>query len=187
MTDVQTMRRRLEVQGYHGLDDETLRDLGPWFRWAPSICAITMAVGLVLGSAAVLWAMAATAILTAFLPVHPFDLLYNHGIRYLTRTPPLPRTSLQRRMVCALAAVWLLLTGGAFHFGATSLGLVLGIPLTAMTALVSVTHICLPSAVCNWLIEGDRRVSTFDSRNTPSLGRPSTAPRPSAFGRRLSG
>lgn len=187
MMDIQTMRRRLEVQGYHGLGDETLRELGPWFRWAPSICAITMTAGLVLGSAAVLWGMGVTAILTAFLPVHPFDLLYNHGVRYLTGTAPLPRTSLQRRMVCALASVWLLLTGLAFHFGAPSLGLVLGIPLTAVTALVGATHICLPSAVLNWLIEGERRRSVFDSPNAPSIRRPSTGSRPTALGRRLSG
>jgi hypothetical protein len=178
MTDIRTMRRRLEMQGYHSLDDETLRELGPWFRWAPSICAITMTIGLVLGSPEVLWSMGATAFLTAFLPVHPFDLLYNHGVRYFTSTPPLPRTSLQRRMVCAMASVWLLLTGLAFQFGATSLGLVLGVPLTAVTALVSATHICLPSAVCNWLLEGDRHRSAFDSPNTPSIRRPSTGTRP---------
>jgi hypothetical protein len=42
-------------------------------------------------------------------------------------------------------------TGWAFYVGATVLGLILGVALLAVALLVSVTHICIPSMICNAL------------------------------------
>jgi hypothetical protein len=60
--------------------------------------------------------------LGALLPFHPFDLLYNYGVRYLTGTRPLPHQGPQRRFACAIATVWLVGTGWAFHLGAEMIG-----------------------------------------------------------------
>jgi hypothetical protein len=146
-----TVRRRVEAQGFRGLDDETLAEIGPWLRWSPAICTVVMATGTILASPPLLWSLAAVAFLGAVTSRHPFDLLYNHGFRRVTRTRPLPRNGPQRRFACGLASAWLVGTGFAFHDGAMTLGYVLGGILTAIAALVSTTHFCIPSLVYNTL------------------------------------
>ncbi len=144
-----TIRQRLEAQGFCNLDDTTLTELAPWLRWSPALCTVFMTVGVALRAPFVLWALAATALLGAILPFHPFDLIYNYAVRYITRTRPLPRNGAQRRFACALATAWLVATGWAFYVGATMTGLVLGVSLTLVAALVSFTHICIPSMIYN--------------------------------------
>jgi hypothetical protein len=146
-----SVRRRLEAQGFRGLDDATLREIGPWLRWSPVLCTLVMVTGVALGSPAILWALAATAFFGVWLPFHPFDLLYNYGARHLTGTQPLPHQGPQRRFACGIATAWLIATGWLFHTGATTLGYALGIPLILVASLVSVTHICIPSMVYNAL------------------------------------
>jgi hypothetical protein len=154
-----TIRRRLEAQGFCNLDDATLTELAPWLRWSPVLCATFMAIGVVLQAPLVLWALAATALLGVLLPFHPFDLIYNHVIRHATRTQALPRQGPQRRFACALAAAWLVATGWAFYTGSITLGLVLGISLTSVAALVSLTHICIPSMIYNAVFSRRRVLS----------------------------
>ena len=148
-----SVRRRLEAQGYHGLDVATLEEIGPWLRWSPVLCTLVMTAGVALASPTILWGLAAIAFLGALLPLHPFDLLYNHGARYLTGTRPLPHHGPQRRFACGMAAAWLAVTGWAFHAGASTLGLALGIPLILVAGLVSVTHFCIPSFIYNTLFK----------------------------------
>lgn len=147
-----SVRRRLEAQGFSGLDDAAIEEVGPWLRWSPALCTLFMIAGVTLQSPAVLWGLAATAFLGALLPFHPFDLLYNHGARHLTGTRPLPHQGPQRRFACGIATVWLAATGWSFYSGAAMLGYVLGIPLILVAALVSVTHICIPSMIYNALL-----------------------------------
>ena len=145
------VRCRLQAQGFSNLDDETLAEIGPWMRWSPAICAVFMAVGTLFAAPAVLWGLAAVALLGALFPRHPLDLLYNHGVRHFTGTRPLPRHGAQRRFACGVATVWLAGTGLAFHQGAMALGYVLGGAITAVATLVGVTHFCIPSLVYNTL------------------------------------
>jgi hypothetical protein len=151
MADSTVIRNRLEAQGFRGLDDAALKELAPWLRWSPSLCTLFMAAGVALQSPLMIWGIAATAFLGALLPFHPFDLLYNYGVRHLTGTRPLPHQGPQRRFACGIATVWLAATGWAFHFGAITLGYSLGIPLIFVAALVSVTHFCIPSVIYNAL------------------------------------
>jgi hypothetical protein len=151
MASLCVVRSRVEAQGFRGLDDEALAEIGPWLRWSPALCAVFMAAGTALASAGVLWTLAAVALLGALLPFHPFDLLYNQVVRHLTGTRPLPRHAAQRRFACGLAAVWLAGSGLAFHQHATTLGYALGGTLTAVATIVGVTHFCIPSLVYNKL------------------------------------
>ncbi len=144
-------RLRLEEQGFCGLDDATLAEVGPWLRWSPVLCTFFMILGVSLQSPVALWLLAATAFLGVFLPFHPFDLLYNYGVRHLTGTRPFPHNGPQRKFACGLASAWLLATGWAFYVGASTLGFALGIPLILVAALVSVTNICIPSMIYNYL------------------------------------
>lgn len=150
MIERSTLRCRIEAEGFHGLDDATLDEIGPWLRWSPALCTVSMITGVALQSPALLWALAGTAFLGALLPFHPFDLLYNHGMRHLTGTRALPRQGPQRRFACGIATAWLVATGWAFHAGATLAGYVLGVPLI-LVAVVSFTHICIPSLIYNTL------------------------------------
>ena len=151
MTVSSVVRSRLEAQGFCNLDDSTLNELAPWMRWSPAICTVFMAAGTALNSPIILWSLAAIAALGALLPLHPFDLLYNYGMRFLTGTRPLPYQGAQRRFACGIATVWLIGTGWAFHAGSTLIGYALGIPLIVVAGLVSVTHFCIPSLIYNTL------------------------------------
>ena len=154
MTVSAVVRKRLEAQGFCGLDDATLEEVGPWLRWSPALCTACMIAGVLLKSPLVLWGLAATAFLGALLPFHPFDLLYNHGARFLTGTRTLPHQGPQRRFACGIATAWLVATGWAFYSGSPMLGYGLGIPLILVAALVSVTHFCIPSLIYNTLFPG---------------------------------
>jgi hypothetical protein len=153
MSDLTTVRCRLEAQGFLGLDDATLNELGPWLRWSPVICTIVMTVGVILQSPAVLWGLAVAAFFGALLPFHPFDLIYNYGVRHLVGRRAFPHQGPQRRFACGLASTWLVLTGYAFYSGELTLAFVLGISLIAVAALVSLTHFCIPSAIFNRLFK----------------------------------
>lgn len=153
MTISSVVRTRLEAQGFCNLDDATLTELAPWMRWSPALCTVFMAAGTALNSPVVLWSLAATAFAGALLPFHPFDLLYNYGMRFVTGTRPLPNHGPQRRFACGIATAWLLGTGYAFHTGATVVGYALGIPLILVAGLVSVTHFCIPSLIYNTLFK----------------------------------
>lgn len=156
MPELTAVRRRLEAQGFVGLDDAALRELAPWLRWSPVICTVVMAIGVALPSPTLLWTLAAIAALGAALPFHPFDLLFNHGVRHLVGTRPLPHQGPQRRFACAIATLWLIATGWAFAAGLDAWGYALGVALVAVAALVSLTHICIPSMIFNALF-GARR------------------------------
>ena len=145
------MRSRLEAQGFRGLDDTALAEIGPWLRWSPALCAAFMAVGTALASPHLLWSLAAVALLGAVLPAHPFDVVYNGLVRRLTRTRPLPRHGPQRRFACGVATVWLVGTGLAFQQGAATLGYALGGLITLVAVTVGTTQFCIPSLVYNTL------------------------------------
>ena len=75
----ETTRRRLDIQGFVDVDDETLAEVGPWLRLAFGGCAILAAIGTILASPTMLWILVVIAALAAACPVHPFDLIYNYG------------------------------------------------------------------------------------------------------------
>jgi hypothetical protein len=144
-------RSRLEAQGSTGLNDTTLEQLAPWMRWTYTLGTLVTVIGVVLMSPAVLWTLAAITCAGIFLPFHPFDLLYNYGMRYATRTGPFPSSGAQRRFVSLVATVWLIATGWAFSVGAAIAGIALGVPLILVGALASITNFCIPSFIYNTL------------------------------------
>jgi hypothetical protein len=145
-------REQLQRQG-HYLDDEALIEIGPWMRWPYVFCASILVVGVALASPWVIWALAAIATTTVFLPSHPFNYVYNYGVRHVTGTRPLPPSTPQGRFACGVGGVWLAATGAAFFVGATTLGYVLGGVMAAMATLVASTHICIPSMIYNALFD----------------------------------
>lgn len=141
------VRSRLHTQGYVDVDDRTLATVAPWVRWSPSICTAIVIVGTLLASEWVLWALVPFAVLGAAMSRHPFDYVYNLGVRRLTGTPPLPEHRAPRRFACGMAAVLIAASGAAFAAGLPAAGYILGGMLAAVGGLVSVTHFCIPSTI----------------------------------------
>ena len=151
---------RLDTQGYTHLDRAALSAVEPWLRWSPALCTIAMGVGTVLASPWILWGLAVFAALGAAFRRHPFDYIYNLGVRRLTGTPELPPHGAPRRFACGLATAWLVATGAAFAADADAIGYMLGGVLTGVAALVSVTHFCIPSLIYGILFGRPRRAET---------------------------
>ena len=154
-----TTRKRLKIQGFVGLDDDTLAEVAPWLRFSPVVCTVWMGLGTVFASPVVLWILVPFSALGAIFHAHPFDLIYNHGLRYLTGTRPLPPNGAPRRFACALATVWLAATAWAFQSGPPVVGYVLGGVLTLTALLVSTTDFCIPSLLYS-AIFGRRRIDS---------------------------
>ena len=146
-----TTRRRLDIQGFDRVEDCQLAPVAPWWRLAFGLCTLLAATGTAAASPVLLLLLTPIAILGAALPVHPFDLVYNLGIRRLTGTGPLPKRGAPSRFAGGLGAAWLLVTAWAFTAGQMVLGYALGTSLTAVGALVSTTDICIPSMTYRFL------------------------------------
>ena len=142
-----TTRDRLHTQGYVNLDEEMLAGTAPWLRWSPSICTGIIVLGTALASPWILWALVPFALAGALMTRHPFDYIYNLGVRRLSGTSPLPEHGAPRRFACGMAAAWVAATGAAFAGGAPAAGYALGGVLSAVGALVSTTHFCIPSTI----------------------------------------
>ncbi len=142
-----TTRHRLNVQGFDGIPDQRLAEVAPWLRMAFVLCATLAAIGTITASSAVLGTLVVIAALAALFPVHPFDLIYNYGVRHATGTQPLPRRGAPSRFACGVGAIWLIGVIWAFQAGHHLAGYILGGLLASVALLVSTTDICIPSMI----------------------------------------
>jgi hypothetical protein len=140
-------RRRIEAQGFVGLDDHALAAIQYWLRLSPAICMVWTAVGLLRGSPMVLWALAPFAALGAVLPTHPFDAFYNSSLCYLRHRPPIPRYGLPRRFACLMATMILIVAAWALQSGLTTLAYGVGGVLVAGAFINVTTGFCVPSFI----------------------------------------
>jgi hypothetical protein len=146
-----TVRERIQAQGFCGLDDTTYAQVNYPLRLSPAICMVWTAVGTALASPTILWALAPFAALGAILPGHPFDVLYNHALRYALGTPALPRYGVRRRLACAFATVEVIAAGAAFQAGMPILGSILGGSMVAAAFVNVSTGFCIPSFIARTL------------------------------------
>lgn len=142
-----TRLHRLDVQGFDGVPLDELAPVAPWLGMAYTLCATLAIIGTGLASVPLLLALAVIAGLAALFPVHPFDLIYNHGIRHIRGTGPLPRRAPQGRFACAIATTFLVAEIWAFTQGWMIAGYVLGASLAAVGLLVGLLDICIPSMI----------------------------------------
>jgi hypothetical protein len=139
--------RRLDIQGFDTVDETVLAGVGRWRRLAFILCASLAAAGTALASPVILLVLAPIAAIAGASPIHPFDLIYNHGVRYLTGTEPLPRRGPPSRFACGVGALWLVATAWAFLAGHATVGYALGASLSSVALLVATTDICVPSMI----------------------------------------
>jgi len=142
-----TVRERIQAQGFCGLDDKTYAQINYPLRLSPAICMVWATVGTALASPTILWALVPFAALGAILPGHPFDVLYNYGLRHLLGTPALPRYGARRRFLCALATIMLIATAWGFQAGMPLLGSIAGWSLVAAAFVNVSTGFCIPSFI----------------------------------------
>ena len=139
--------RLLDIQGFDTVDVHELARVVPWLRLSFGLCALLGGLATALASPTILLVLALLAVPGAASPVHPFDLIYNYGIRRLTGTGPLPRRGVPSRFGCGMGAAFLLVTAWAFSAGHVVAGYALGGMLTFVALLVSTTDICIPSMI----------------------------------------
>jgi hypothetical protein len=140
-----TVRERIQAQGFCDLDDTTYEQLNYPLRLSPAVCMIWAAIGTALGSATILWVLVPFAALGAILPGHPFDILYNYGLRHIFNTPSLPRYPIRRRFACAMATIMLVITAWAFQAGMPMVGYIVGWGLVGAAFVNVSTGFCIPS------------------------------------------
>jgi hypothetical protein len=140
------MDANLDVQGYC-LTSQESRALRWGLRFPTALCLALVVTGLVVQSAVLILALVPLGIVAGWTRRHPFDLIWNHGLRKLFDAPALPPNPKPRRHAFKLAAVWLLAVGLLFAFGQATAALVLGAVLVGVCVLNTTTNFCVPSTL----------------------------------------
>ncbi|HUF03381.1 MAG TPA: DUF4395 family protein [Aridibacter sp.] len=156
-------RRNIEAQGFLGLDDFQIAQLDGWLRFSPLVCLTWTAVGLWLASPVVIAALVPFALLGGILKGHPFDVVYNYGLRYLTGGPRIPSYGKPRKFGCLMASVILTLTALAFYAGFPAAGYALGGLMAVLASVNVATGFCVPSFTYAKIFRPVRRTGTVRS------------------------
>ena len=145
MIKLLTIRHRLEVQGFLGLTDEDLKEIGPWIRFTPVLNLTLTVLATALSSIPLLIGTAILMLAGAIMPVHPFDALYNGLVRRMSHTQPLPKSGVRRQIVFGIGAAWLLITTGAFLLGMQIAGYIIGGLMAIFIFPLATIHLCFLS------------------------------------------
>jgi Domain of unknown function (DUF4395) len=149
-------RANLTTQGFC-LSDAERRELALGLRFSTGLCLSLVVVALVLESPPMVFALSGIGLVAGFSARHPFEDLWNHGVRQVVGGPALPPNPPRRRHAFKIATGWLAAVGTLFAAGAATAGLVLGGLLVAACATVTTLNLCLPSeAMARW----ERRVAS---------------------------
>ena len=140
------MEANLERQGYC-LTAQESRALRWGLRFPTALCLALVVTGLLVQSAVLILALVPIGAVAGWSRRHPFDLIWNHGIRHLAGAPELPPNPTPRRHAFKLATVWLLAVGLLFAFGEATAALALGAVLVAVCGLLTTTNFCVPSTL----------------------------------------
>ena len=143
--------RGLVQQGYLGYSTEELAKLTWGLRFTPSVCMAGALLGLATQTAWIHFVLAVLGGMALVLPAHhPFDLLYNHGVRRLVGGPMLPPNPLPRRVACFLGGGMNLGIGLSFQAGLLLPAYFIGGALVILQLIVITSQFC----VASWMMEG---------------------------------
>jgi hypothetical protein len=146
----------LSVQGYQ-LSAQQRRALRVGVRLPTGLCLALVLTGLVARSAVLILALVPIGAVAGWTPRHPFDAVWNHGLRHLHGAPPLPPNPHRRRHTFKLATVWLAGVGALLASGQPAAALGLGAVLVGVCVLVTATNICVPSILLSAWASRHRR------------------------------
>jgi hypothetical protein len=150
------MRENLSTQGYR-LSAEDACALRVGLRFPTALCLALVVTGLALESAVLVGLLVPIGAVAGWSARHPFDHLWNRGVRHLAGGPELPPNPTRRRHAFKLATVWLAGVASLFAAGASTAALALGGVLVAVCALVTMTNFCVPSTMLSALDSRRRR------------------------------
>jgi len=139
----------LVTQGYH-LTEPERSELWLGLRFPTGLCLGLVVTAVALGSPVMLFALSGIGLVAGFTGRHPFDHLWNHGLRQLFDAPALPPNPRRRRHAFKLATAWLLTVAVVFAAGLDTAALALGAVLVAVCGLVTVTNFCIASTLLAW-------------------------------------
>jgi hypothetical protein len=128
------MRSNLTTQGYC-LSDGERRELWLGVRFSTGLCLTLVVVALALESPVMVFVLAGIGVIAWFSANHPFDHLWNHGLRHLVGGPPLPPNPARRRHAFKIATAWVAARSARE---------------AAACATVTATNLCLPSEALAW-------------------------------------
>jgi hypothetical protein len=148
--------RNLATQGYC-LPTAEAKQLRVGLRFPTALCLALVVTGLVLESALMIGLLVPIGAVAGWTARHPFDHLWNQGLRHIARAPELPPNPTRRRHAFKLATVWLAAVAVLFAAGMSTAALVLGGVLVAVCSLVTATNFCVPSTMLAWLESRRRR------------------------------
>ena len=136
----------LNKQGFGNLDDESKSRSALPLRFTPAVATTLIVIGLALQSPIWLGAMSLVALSGALFPSGMLlDLVYNFGVRYLFRAPPLPPTPKPRQFSYLLSTVFLAGSALSFYYGLPVLGFILGGMVLIGATILATTLWCLGS------------------------------------------
>ncbi len=154
----------LQTQGYRLGGDEA-RALRVGLRFPTALCLALVVTGLALESALMIALLVPIGAIAGWTSRHPFDLIWNHGLRHLARAPEIPPNPVRRRHAFKLATTWLAAVAALFAVDAATAALVLGGILVAVCSLVTATNFCIPSTLLAW-VDGRGRGGAIKPRPT---------------------
>ena len=120
-----------------------------------AFCATFVGLGTLFAYTPLLWVMVPIAAIGGVFSRHPFDAIYNYGVRRFIGAAELPKNAAPTRFACAAATPWIAAIALAFQFEYTVAATVLGAMFVGVAGLVATTHFCIPSVVFHFLF-GDR-------------------------------
>lgn len=152
-------RRLRRLQGWRGSDLDAARETGPIaHRVGPVSCAALAVAVIVTGSAPLLVATLATALIGALGPYHPFETVYN-VVAGRVGLGPIPPNRAAKRFGCAVGSGFLSTAGVAMIADELLVANVVLGSLAALATFVAITDICVPSVIFT-LLWGSERATT---------------------------
>jgi len=140
-------RKRLHLQGYYNIPDDMLNVYKYGIRFAYLGCGTLVVAGIVFQSVT-LWAIAlGVALFAVILSRHPFDFIYNYGVRHLLGKPAIPTRTIENKFACGIATVWLGIVILLFITGATAAANILVTLLVIQAFVVGTIDFCVPSMI----------------------------------------
>jgi hypothetical protein len=140
----------LATQGYCRTRAET-RQLRVGLRFPTALCLALVITALALQSALFVALLVPVGLVAGWTSHHPFDYLWNRGVRHLAGAPELPPNPVRRRHAFKLATFWLAAVALLFAAGLDMAAFVLGGVLVTVCGLVTATNFCIPSMMLAWL------------------------------------
>ena len=142
--NVNKIRKAVEAEGFVApADDKATTHMAFGLRLAPALCMTWTVIGIMLAEPMVLWALIPFALLGAILPNHPFDIIYNFGLRHLFGAARLPHYPSGRRIVCMTATVMLFVISWGFYSGIPAVSYAFGGMMIASATLYVTSGLCV--------------------------------------------